>query len=58
MIQEDFLVFVKLLKSKKKTLAELNPNMAKQYLPPSFLIALVVIVDDGDILTKSLFKSK
>ena len=32
--------------------------MAKQYLPPSFLIALVVIVDDGDILTKSLFKSK
>lgn len=58
MIQEDFLVFVKLLKSKKKTLAELNPKYGKQYLPPSFSIALVVIVDDGDILTKSLFKSK
>jgi len=29
MIQEDFLVFVKLLKSKKKTLAELNPKYGK-----------------------------
>jgi len=58
MMQEDFLVFVKHSKSKIKIPADLNPNMAKQCLPSLFLISLVIIVDDGDFLTKSLFNSK
>jgi hypothetical protein len=42
------------LKSKKKTLAEQNPKC----LPSLFLISLLVIVDDDDVLTKSLSNSK
>ena len=57
-MQEDFLVFVKHLKSKTKTLADLNPKYGKTMFPSLFLISLVIIVDDGDILTKSLFNSK
>ena len=51
-------MFVKHLKSKMKTLADLNPKYGKTMFTIFILISLVIIVDDGDILTKSLFNSK